>query len=193
MGAKAFVHINNNGITLNGEPLLSQLDLNADPFPFDLIYKEIGISYPKYHKMDHLSKLGFLAVELLKTQFDLTQYNADRVAQLFQNSYASLDTDITHQAAIDAGKMPSPAIFVYTLPNIVMGEIAIRNGLYGENLFILADNFSPFDWNEFANIQLSLGKADAVLGGWIEIFKNEVDLRFYLVDNSGDEGQYELI
>ena len=31
---------------------------------------------------------------------------------------------------------PSPALFVYTLPNIVTGEIAIRNKYYGETSFV---------------------------------------------------------
>ena len=30
---------------------------------------------------------------------------------------------------------PSPAVFVYTLPNIVTGEIAIRNKYFGETSF----------------------------------------------------------
>ena len=172
MKARAFVHISNQGVILNNESIFASLANEYQQLPFNDIYEQMGIVYPKFHKMDNLSKLGFLGVELLKREIDLKQYGSDRIAQLFQNSYSSLDTDLKHQESLNTDKMPSPAIFVYTLPNIVMGEIAIRNELYGENLFILAENFSPTKWLDLASMQLKLGKADAVLGGWIDLFEN---------------------
>lgn len=192
MKAKAFVHINNSGMILNNEMLFPELDFGSETIPFNAIYKQLGISYPKFHKMDNLSKLGFLGVEILKMKIDLKEYGEDRISQLFQNSYSSLDTDIIHQEAINGNKMASPAVFVYTLPNIVMGEIAIRNKLFGENLFILADDFSPENWIDLASVQLKLNKADAVMGGWIELFKNKVDLRLYFLDNTDENGLYEV-
>jgi len=192
MKARASVYITNQGIQVNTKPVFSDLKLEDDKLPFNEIYKRLKITYPKYHKMDNLSKLGFLGVELLKREIDLSQYGEDRIAQIFQNSYSSLDTDIIHQKSINAKKMPSPAVFVYTLPNIVMGEIAIRNKLYGENLFTLADNFSPENWLELAGVYLALGKADAVIGGWLEFFGNNFNLRLFLIDNSEEEALFEV-
>jgi len=192
MKAKASVYITNKGITINNKPVFTDILFVDNELPFNKIYKQLDITYPKYHKMDNLSKLGFLGVELLKREINISNYGEDRIAQIFQNSYSSLDTDIVHQKSINTKKMPSPAVFVYTLPNIVMGEIAIRNKLYGENLFILADNFSPQNWLALSNVQLAIGKADAVIGGWIEIFKNNFNLRLFLVDNSIEEGFFEV-
>jgi hypothetical protein len=73
-----------------------------------------------------------------------------------------------------------------------MGEIAIRNTLFGENLFILAADFSPEKWLDLVNVQFSLNKADAVFGGWIDIFDNSYNLRLYFLDNSGEDGQFEV-
>ncbi len=192
MRAKASVYITNQGITVNNKPVFTDIVFVDNKLPFNKIYKQLGITYPKYHKMDNLSKLGFLGVELLKREIDLSHYGEDRIAQIFQNSYSSLDTDIVHQKSINNKKMASPAVFVYTLPNIVMGEIAIRNKLYGENLFILADKFLPQNWLELSSVQLALGKADAIIGGWIEIFENNFDLRLFLLDNSREEGLCEV-
>jgi len=192
MKAKASVYITNQGITVNNKPFFSDIVFVDNELPFNKIYKQLDLNYPKYHKMDNLSKLGFLGVELLKREIDLSQYGEDRIAQIFQNSYSSLDTDIVHQKSINDKKMPSPAVFVYTLPNIVMGEIAIRNKLYGENLFTLVDKFSPQNWLELSNVQLALGKADAIMGGWIDIFENNFNLRLFLLDNSREGGLFEV-
>lgn len=192
MKARAFVHINASGIITNDIPLFAESIENNNQINFDILYKLLGISYPKFYKMDNLSKLGFLGVELLKQQIDFNLYKNGSISQIFINSYSSLDTDVKHQHAINKNKLPSPAIFVYTLPNIVMGEIAIRNKFYGENLFILADDFSPKDWYDLASIQLSTGKAEAVLGGWIELFENEFDLRLYFLDGDGENGAFEI-
>lgn len=53
------------------------------------------------------------------------------------NRSASLDSDRRHQAIIDAGDGcgASPAVFVYTLPNIMLGQVAIKHGLKGESTF----------------------------------------------------------
>jgi hypothetical protein len=192
MRAKAFVHLSNQGVILNNETFLLTTNIENEELPFNAIYKQLGISYPKFHKMDSLSKLGFLGVEILKKEIDLKIYDSDRVAQLFQNNHSSLDTDLKHQEYLNTNKMPSPAVFVYTLPNIVMGEIAIRNKLYGENLFILAENFSPKNWLSLVKIQLELGKADAVMGGWIDLFKNKFNLRLYFLDNSEEDRIYRV-
>ena len=36
------------------------------------LYRHLDITYPKFFKMDHLAKLGFLSVELLDVQVDDT-------------------------------------------------------------------------------------------------------------------------
>ena len=55
-------------------------------------------------------------------------------AVVFFNRSASLQADTAYQATIQDPDnfYPSPAAFVYTLPNIVTGEIAIRNKYFGE-------------------------------------------------------------
>ncbi len=192
MKAKATVHITNHSVHLNGKNTCEDCFIRGKLSP-KLLYKAIGLDYPKFYKMDRMSKLGFLAVELLKTVTDLSGYGDDGIALLFQNSYASLDTDIVHQDHInDETRGASPAVFVYTLPNIVMGEIAIYNKWYGENLFEVEQAFNPEKWINLADILLSTGKAKAVIGGWLDVFGNHIDIRFFLVDGDSSPGNYPI-
>ncbi|MCV9387185.1 3-oxoacyl-ACP synthase [Reichenbachiella ulvae] len=144
-------------------------------------YHSLNMSYPKFHKMDNLSKLGVIGVELLKQEHDLESYQDDAIALHFQNASASLDTDWVHQQNINEGKAASPANFVYTLPNIVLGEIAIRNKWYGENLFTLADQFDQDRWMKTNQVLVAQNKAEAVLGGWVEVLEEAFELELYFV------------
>ena len=192
MKASASVYITQKGITINGESAFLEAFSDSDKNPFTAIYKNLEISYPKFYKMDRLSKLGFLGTEILKKSVDFSKYSDQAISQIFTNSYSSLDTDLKHQDALNKNAMPSPAVFVYTLPNIVLGEIAIRNGFYGENIFTLSNEFSPSDWTDLVDVQFKLNKAEAVIGGWIELMNDSFDLRLFFVRKDGLNANFEI-
>ena len=101
---------------------------------FVSIYRYLNGQYPRFYKMDNLSKLGWLANEiLLQNSFDKEKYNAEDVGIVLSNANSSLDNDIRYYETTKT--MASPALFVYTLPNIVIGEISIRHHFKGENAF----------------------------------------------------------
>lgn len=123
---------------------------------------EIG-GYAKFYKMDALSRVGFVMSELIlrdHREEDMTQWNV-----VIANRTASLANDRLYQATIqDPGNYyPSPALFVYTLPNIVTGEIAIRNKMYGETMFYIMQD--AVQWEKQKKDLLPKGKT---LCGWIE-------------------------
>jgi len=192
MKATAFVHINNKGVWVNGKPAFADVFTEENKKPLVAIYKQLGIAYAKFYKMDSLSKLGFIGFEILKQTVDYKKYDDQAIAQIFTNSYSSLDTDLKHQDSLNKKAMPSPAVFVYTLPNIVMGEIAIRNGFYGENIFTLADNFLPEKWLDLVDTQFKMNKAEAVLGGWIELIENNFELKLYFVEKDNLNGAFHI-
>ncbi len=101
---------------------------------FTAAYRYFNISYAKFFKMDNLCKLGFLASELLlrKRKNISEKYPGDEVGILLSNAGSSIDTDRNHQKSISERDeyFPSPSVFVYTLANIVIGEICIRHKLY---------------------------------------------------------------
>ena len=107
---------------------------------------------------------------------------------MFANKSSSLETDLKFQESISDKEnyFPSPAVFVYTLPNICLGEISIRHQLKSENSFFIFETFNfPFMEN-YANILLKTKKADKVLCGWVEYFNENYKGFFYLVSNEGE-------
>ena len=132
--------IENNTITLNDSVLFSDKSTSFGDFSKKAL-KALQMDYPKFFKMDNLSKLAFLAAEVLLRPFLQSEKNS--VALVFANRSASLDTDLKHQATIANPHeyYPSPAVFVYTLPNICLGEISIRHQLKTENSFFVFDSY----------------------------------------------------
>src|SRR5215203_1457166 len=129
--------IRKGGAVSNGKTLLKNTSMESDVFLKEL-YKLLKCDYPKFYKMDNLSKLAFIASESLLKDKKLT-YASEDIALVFSNSSASLDTDIHYFNSVNDKNnyFPSPAVFVYTLPNIMVGEICIRNQFMGENAFFI--------------------------------------------------------
>jgi len=174
--------IQNNSIVRDGKTIF---DIKAVDFAdfSKKAYQHLGISYPKFFKMDNLSKLAFLAAEIILK--DETQ--GSNIALLLANKSSSLDTDVKYQKSIaDRDNFfPSPAVFVYTLPNICLGEISIRHQLKSENSFFIFDAFNAEFMINYANILLDTRKADKVLCGWVEYFNEEYKAFVYLVSEEG--------
>jgi len=142
----------------------------------------LEVDHSKFFKMDNLSKLAFMASEIL-----LKDETEKDMALVISNRASSLDTDRKHQTSIsESGNgYASPAVFVYTLPNICMGEISIRHGLYSENAFFVFDSFTPdvlFDYSEHL---ISEEKAKKALCGWVDFDNGKYDAFLYIVANSG--------
>jgi hypothetical protein len=115
----------------------------AFPHFADAAYKNQGVDYPRFYKMNNLAKLGFLAAEYLLSNFvvpPLAQASGELTGIILANHYSSLDTDLKHQHFIRQG-IASPAVFVYTLPNILIGELCIRHVIKGENTFFIAAEY----------------------------------------------------
>ncbi len=192
MENKTYIHsfctIQHNQIVLNGESIFKTETTDFNDFS-KKAYQNFEINYPKFFKMDNLSKLAFLGSELLlKTVIDPLIEN--NIALLFANKSSSLDTDVKYQESISDPEsyFPSPAVFVYTLPNICLGEISIKHQLKSENSFFIFDAFNSEFMMNYANILLNTKKADKVLCGWVEYFNEEYKAFLYLVI---DEGKIE--
>ncbi len=184
---KSYCSIKNNTVSLNGHSVFE----NETPAFLEFIksaYKSLDTKYPKFFKMDGLSKLAFLAADILLKSENLNLNEENNVAVILSNKTSSLDTDRKHQKAIkdEENFYPSPAIFVYTLPNICIGEISIKYKLYSENSFFIFDTFNAEHLETYSNYLLTSEKANAVLCGWVEFDGDEYDAFLYLVSNKGD-------
>tara|TARA_R110002049_G_scaffold115293_5_gene267190 strand:- start:1172 stop:1789 length:618 start_codon:yes stop_codon:yes gene_type:complete len=182
----SFCSIKNNTISLNGSKVYSDDNNEFSEF-IKAAYKALETSYPKFFKMDGLSKLAFLAADVLLKDENINQEEENDIAVVFSNKASSLDTDRKHQKSIENKEdyYPSPAIFVYTLPNICIGEISIKYKLFSENSFFIFDNFNAQHLLDYANSLLSAGKTEKVLCGWVELDGSQYEAYLYLVTKTG--------
>ncbi|WP_332454455.1 3-oxoacyl-ACP synthase [Chryseobacterium aquaticum] len=169
--------IENSKIVLNEQIVFESSTKNFSDFAKEA-YKNVELNYPKFHKMDNLSKLAFLASEMLMKNNDHS-----KTALVFANKSSSLDTDFKYQESINSQEhyFPSPAVFVYTLPNICVGEISIRHKLQTENAFFVLDEFDEEFLNSYAAQILQSGKAEKVLCGWVELYQESYKAFVYLL------------
>ena len=150
------------------------------------LYRAHVGDYPKFFKMDTLSKLGFVASEMLLKDEGEERFvpREDRAVVLF-NRTASLQADTNYQATIQDPEnfFPSPAAFVYTLPNIVTGEIAIRNKFYGETSFIVMESCDAQIMARQLMNAFQDPMTQSILGGWLDCTdENHFEARLFLIE-----------
>jgi len=174
--------IRNQQIIRDGQVLYADEEGDFPTF-IKAAYKHLHMDYPKFYKMDNLSKLGLIAAEVLLNQ----EEDKSDIALVLANRSGSLDTDVRHQESIQQTEnyFPSPAIFVYTLANICAGEISIRHGLQSENAFFVSDEWDGDTMVSYASYLLQSGKAKQVLCGWLELFSDKYQAVLYLVGQKG--------
>lgn len=155
------------------------------------LYKQMIGNYPKFYKMDGLSRLGFVASEILlnaeKGETDKERKNEEEKkkqeerkeeeiknleerAIIFFNHSSSIASDRNYKESIKDkdNYFPSPSIFVYTLPNIVTGEIAIRNHFQGETSFFILPDKDERLMEEILQASCRDAQSKSFLTGWID-------------------------
>jgi hypothetical protein len=173
------IQVDENIVYQNTENLPFQENIKA-------AFKQLNQPYPKFYKMDALCKLAFAGASYLWQQDEPgAKYKPEEVAIVLINKASTLLTDIEHQKSIQSREQyfPSPAIFVYTLPNIMMGEISIRYKLQGENLLLVSDVFDEQLLFRQVEMLFRLGKAKAVLTGMVDIDEENYESTLLWVEN----------
>ncbi|MCO5237395.1 MAG: hypothetical protein M9933_14110 [Chitinophagaceae bacterium] len=146
------------------------------------VYQHLGVDYPKFYKMDHLCQLGFLSVELLLNGRQIaSEYGPENVGFVFSNANSSLDADLRYFESVK--NIPSPAQFVYTLPNIVIGELSIRHGCKGENAFFVSESFDVDLLWFYVQDLISRRRLQACICGWIDCLDDDFKALVYLVES----------
>ncbi|MEZ4969033.1 MAG: 3-oxoacyl-ACP synthase [Flavobacteriaceae bacterium] len=183
---KEYCRISNNRVLWNDKLLMEEPGSDFSTF-IKLAYKKMETNYPKFFKMDDLSKLGFLAADILLKPMIRDSEISKNIALVFSNSASSLQTDRKHQESIvdRENYFPSPAVFVYTLPNICLGEISIKHRLYSENSFFIFNHFNAAYLHDYATGLIKAEKADEVLCGWINCDVEDYEAFLYLVSTEG--------
>jgi len=185
---ESYCFIRNNKVILNGELIFEDADAVSLKQIAKSVYRSIKPSYAKFFKMDDISKLGFLTAEVLLKDIDTESYDYEDVAIILSNSDSTLITDSNHQSTINDNDnfFPSPSVFVYTLPNIMIGEISIRHALKGENSFFIVENFNADIIVNHINKLFLTNKAKAAVGGWVNYSESGYDAFLYFASPQGE-------
>jgi len=180
-----FCSINPPVLLLNGSIVFESQEEKSSGF-LKSAYRHLNIQYPKFFKMDNLCKLAFLTAEVLLKDADLlSRYPSEETGLIILNSSSSLETDEKHQESIsDRGNyFPSPSIFVYTLPNIMTGEIAIRHKIKGENAVFICEKPDAQTIFQSVNELFSHGRVSCCIMGWVEAYHDKLSSCLMLVEN----------
>ncbi|GAA4083769.1 hypothetical protein GCM10022392_00540 [Mucilaginibacter panaciglaebae] len=132
--------------------------------------------------MDNLSKLGWLTVEVLLKDSGIKRYKPEEIGLVLSNANASLDTDRKYMQSVT--DIPSPALFVYTLPNIMIGEICIRNNFKGEDAFFIFEKFDAAFIEQYVNELLNNDVLQTCICGWVDVLKEDYKAVLFLVEKA---------
>lgn len=166
-------------------------------------YKIYIGDYPKFYKMDIMSKLGLLASEMLlrderperddgRSVISDTQSNRD-VIIFSRVGTINVDSKYFETIRRKDDYYPSPTLFVYTLPNIVAGEIAIRNGYHGETNFYALPSKDNHIMDAITMMTLLKSTTKSVISGWIDALDDrhfEADMEL-IISNEKNHNKHE--
>ena len=177
------VSITPGSVTIDG--ISQSYQMPAKEMLTELYKREVG-DYPKFYKMDMLCRLGFIATELLLKSEGRGRLAADehRAVILFNHS-SSLHADTRYLESIKDpdNYFPSPSLFVYTLPNIVTGEIAIRNHYHAETSFYILAEEDESLISQVQQASLCDPMTGSMISGWLD-YEDDTNFKadLYIID-----------
>lgn len=182
MKISSWIHYKQESAIKDGNALLA--DEYASVKEPQELYRLQGYSYMKFFKMDVLCKWAWLGAEGLLADNDaLEGIDKSKVAVVLMTSNGCIDVDKKYQATMQ--EIPSPALFVYTLPNIMLGEICIRHGFKGEQLCLVSEKFDAEEIHFWVDDLLNKRGMEACLCGWADAYDDKKDICFFLVTKNG--------
>lgn len=151
-------------------------------------YETLDNQYAKFYKMDALSKLGIITTHVLLKDVDLPSIHSEEVGIVLSNTNASIEADVNYYEA--SKNFPSPALFVYTLPNIVIGEISIRYKLKGENAFFVSEAFDAKFLEFYVTDLMQQRGIKTCICGWLDVINGHRDACLFLIQQQPNENSF---
>ena len=191
-----YVVLNQRYVFVNGRAIEHEATGNA---LLSELYRNHIADWPKFFKMDTLSKAGFVASELLFKEIGVEKCSSEEFMQnhavVLFGSTASLCADRNYQETIQNrdNYYPSPALFVYTLPNIATGEIAIRNHWRGETSFYVLEAPDADQMAFHLACAFDDPVTDSILAGWVDSSINDDFQAFMTVIHREDASDQEWL
>ena len=135
----------------------------------------------KFYKMDDFCKLAYVAADRLLEGSD---FGEEECGMVLSGRYGCLDTDMKHQQIIDSegDAGASPAVFVYTLPNVAAGEVSIRHHIKGENTWFWSDDRQMRDIRQYAGMMMAAQDLKYCVTGYFDFIAGKYEAVFKLLE-----------
>ena len=142
---------------------------NHGPSLVTEIYKKYLADGSRFFKMDLYSRLAYAATGLLAKDA-LESCDPEDLALFIFTQNGSVLADRKHLSTFSDPKefFPSPAIFINTLPNVVLGEIAVRNNIKGETTLVLLPERDEAALHRVIDATVSATRPSVMLYGWVD-------------------------
>jgi len=114
----------------------------------------------------------------------LQRYPGEEIGIILENGSSSLEYDLKHMESIrDRNNyFPSPSVFVYTIPNIMAAEIAIRHKVKGENAVFILEQFDPGFIHHYVSQLFRNQQVSCCLSGWVECYGDHYQAFLFIVE-----------
>ena len=136
--------------------------------------------------MDILSKWAWAGVEILLNCNDVFLYNGldvNKIGVVLATAHGCIAADKKYDETLSS--IASPALFVYTLPNIMLGEVSIRHGFKGEQLCLVSREFNTEELFFWISDLMEKRGMEACVAGWIDVTNDKKDIRLYWITKNG--------
>ena len=122
----------------------------------------------RFGRLDAFSRVGLGAITFCLRDAGEEEWTEKRpIGIIAASRYGCLATDIAYLETMmsEGGKLASPNLFAYTLPNCFLGEAALRFGLTGNSLILNQWDDSQLNAVRFALEELAWSEQQGMLAG----------------------------
>lgn len=133
------------------------------------IFKKYLADGSRFFKMDLYSRLAYVGTSLLAKDALGASDPEDRAMVIFtQNGSVLADRKHLSTFANPDEFFPSPAVFINTLPNVVLGEIAVKNTIKGETTLVILPARDEKAMQRIIDATVSATRPSVLICGWVD-------------------------
>jgi 3-oxoacyl-[acyl-carrier-protein] synthase II len=126
----------------------------------------------RFGRLDEFSRIGLAALAFCLRDAGEEAWDKKRpIGIVAASRYGCLQTDLAYLQTMlpDQGKLASPNLFAYTLPNCFLGEAALRFGLTGNTLVLNQEDRTGLAPLRFALEELNWSGQQGLLTGTCDL------------------------
>lgn len=193
MNANSYIHDviiwNNQTIKLNDKAVIT---LSGDTLTDYAVaaFRTLEAPYPKFFKMDILSKVVYTAVAMLVKEGNVQEHWLDDTATCITTTNGCLDVDEKFEQS--RSELASPALFVYTLPNIMLGEICIKHKFKGEQLCTIGGLNEALALHDYISLLLAENHAKQAIIGYADAYNDQINVRLALISQQPSSSSFNM-